>query len=333
MEHNEIKDVENCWRESGWFHVLRLPTWPWVRPFLQDCELPTPLLECLPYWGQIVEQTEREFCFHSGEFSKKGIEIDPQLRQYHVSQALQQLADIIGISAAREFEHWCRLHFFLNEGSFGFTLGVWWDVLRRAWIHVRPEALAQLKPGRRSRQVPPPDVLVPLLSEIALWIDLNRVHDLHASIEAAAPLEANPGWNVRFLQECQAKEDQKRLAKASLEQRQQIKAEIRNRPPIPDYILPHSSYLLKSVIKQNLWFKALQIMARGLSPIAIAEVVDWAERQVIKSYTYSADLAEIAERDKRALRGSSYISKTLPDFDGISVFDLPASINELPFQN
>ena len=352
-----MQEIEQCWRGMSWFDVMILPSLTWVKPFLSHCKLPDALLENLPAWSEAINRVHDQYAVEQYEAREKcllslGIDLtsdympprtehsfnvlsdfDARYSRSYVTQGFYALAEIIGEPEARKFEHWCRIHFFLNQGSFGFALGVWWSVLRRAWIYVRPEVLASLIPRKQKRHLAPPDALVPLLPEMAHWIDLQTVRDMDARVEAAAPLEKNPDWNVRFIQESRAERDQKRLSKASPEQRLKIEEEIRNRPPIPEYVQPHSAYLLKQVIEQVLRFNFLQIMAHNLQPTEIAEVLDWAERQIDKCHTYNPDFPDFAKRDKELLRGDYYISGNLPDFDGVSVFDLPASIHELPFHN
>lgn len=62
-------------------------------------------------------------------------------------------------------------------------------------------------------------------------------------------------------------------------------------------------------------------IVRSLTLDEIAEIVDWAERQVYKApYSHTNE----PEKEIILLRGNFYLSATLPNFKGISVFNLPS---------
>ncbi|MCG8365041.1 MAG: hypothetical protein MJA27_17150 [Pseudanabaenales cyanobacterium] len=76
--------------------------------------------------------------------------------------------------------------------------------------------------------------------------------------------------------------------------------------------------MLAQAIEQTLCFKALQTLAQSLNTSEQNEVVDWAQRQLLKTSPRRGHI------EVERLRRDKYLQTTLPDFEGASVFDLPS---------
>ncbi|MEQ8974706.1 MAG: hypothetical protein RIE73_30515 [Coleofasciculus sp. C1-SOL-03] len=266
---------------SDWLKVLSLPILEWAQPFIPLLDLPPTFLEAQKQWQFLHTQGVKEYetRLWAGDWPV-GVEGGPgELVRQVVIKFLGQLAEQKGEPVAIALARWALFHFFCPEARTALS---WWGrVLRDAYLR---------EDSRRGRRkVPPPEVLVPLLSELYPLIDLDRRQDIYAQIKAVAP-------------------------PAPPEQQEQI----------PDTKMEHcfEAYSLRIAVNQALSCQALQLIARKLNPKARQEVVDWAQLQLKTMSPRHGGAAQAQQ-----LCGTKYLRPDPPwQWQDIpSIFDIPAT--------
>ena len=259
-----MREIESCWESYDWFNVLSLPALSWTRPFLPHCNLPPALLANLPSWDSIQHQAREAFIAQTRQINRRqedSADLETQARRRIVGHAFHQLAQVIGAPAARDYEHWVRIHFFSPE--FELAINTWRYALSRAYPYRKANPVRART--WRERQVPPPEVLLALLPTLEPFVHLDMTRKLQEEIFAAAPKEKIPEWSLESDRKALAKSDRQLLENPSPDVRALIEEHIRNHPPIPEIKPCHEAYLLAQAIEQTLCFKALQTLAQSLN--------------------------------------------------------------------
>ncbi|MCG8362987.1 MAG: hypothetical protein MJA27_06590 [Pseudanabaenales cyanobacterium] len=311
-----MREIESCWKSFSWFDILSLPALSWTRPFLPHCNLPLALIANLPSWDSIQHQAREAFIAQTRQINRQqedSADLETQARRRIVGHAFHQLAQVVGAPVARDYEHWVRIHFFSPE--FELAIDTWRCALSRAYPYQRADSVRART--WRERQVSPPEALVALLPTLEPFVNLDTTRKLQEEIFVAAPKEKVPEWSLEYTRKAQSESDRQILENPSPDVRAFAEEHIRNRPPIPEIKPCHEAHLLAQAIEQTVRFKALQTLAQSLNASARNEVVDWAQRQLLKASSSRGHI------EVERLRRDKYLQTTLPDFEGTSVFDLP----------
>ncbi|HAG84343.1 MAG TPA: hypothetical protein DCL61_25105 [Cyanobacteria bacterium UBA12227] len=239
MEKQQLEqEYHRLWRSPDqryWLRAMSLPTLSWVRPFLPLLGLPTALVEQPDIWTPIYEQTTLEYRHRSEEFRNLDIEVrDPaeaQILHQVISKALFKLAEQLGQEVAVEFEHWVRRHFLCHEV----------ELAMNAWNYVLRAGCAP--PNSRYDQVPPPDVLLPILSEIKDLVSLQHRIEINEAIEKVAPPPPYEQIPYERMEKC------------------------------------YETLLVQKAAEQTSTMKALQTIAGRLNPSEQSQVMAWATAQ------------------------------------------------------
>ncbi|WP_218079323.1 hypothetical protein [Anthocerotibacter panamensis] len=173
-------------KEREWLRSLKLPSLPWVQPFLPRLGLPQAIVEhpevLIPLHAQAVAEFKALYRANAGLGYVPGLEA--HIAREVMTGVLRRLAQEVGEQTAIDFERWARRHVVCNEIDIG--LRDWWGVLLDAYrALIEDRQYYQEHPEKAPPA--PPKALVPLLPLAAGFADLVQGKQLDAEIRHHAP--------------------------------------------------------------------------------------------------------------------------------------------------
>ncbi|WP_218082207.1 hypothetical protein [Anthocerotibacter panamensis] len=172
--------------ELAWLRALRLPSLPWVQPFLPRLGLPQAIVEhpevLVPLHAQAVAEFKALYRANAGLGYVPGLEA--HIAREVITGVLRRLAQEVGEQVAIDFERWARRHVVCREIDRG--LRDWRRLLLHAYrFLIEDRQFYQEHPEKAPPA--PPEALVPLILLTADLADIAKVDRLDAEIRHHAP--------------------------------------------------------------------------------------------------------------------------------------------------